>query len=513
MEEKVKRKPGRPRKNPLPNPPVATENDEVQRIAKTMSAFKMLYDRVQRAQRVPEFRIRNYTQEDLERYISDIVRYQLQLIDINQYAYTTLGLFRDLVDFYVKPMLYRWTLTTHIKPGFDPRTQDQHQFDADHIAYATRINQLNFDREMQRLLTKMFLEDAVFGYWVDDGDRKSLFYLPSTWCILRWRIQGNWTFKINTQRISEAEIEELPDELARLIRHYRQFAGEEAWAPVPFEKTLCLKYNDHTAAIFPPFTHVLLLIIDLMRAKRLALTQMEQDVINLIQMLIPSSNDRDNHILFTNDIIDHFASGLYDLVDDNNAILPTPFQLSVLNTSRNNNVDSRIITDAMESYHNETGLPRFGGSNTAAEMKRALQFANSKVFVIFDQLSAVINLKMKLDGFTYDHYDFVYRILRMSEFNQTEFQDTLLKHAAAGRVNKMELEAAFGNNPAAFLGQYYTENVVYRNMLQNLLVPPSSHTQSSNNEGGRPLANEGDLTESGEQARADDTNNPDNRAG
>lgn len=502
-----KRKHRKVRRTPLP-PNKSQSKFETSKQQQHINAINSIFARIQQAQHVIEYRIRNYTQEDLERYTADIIRYQSQLIDINNYAYMVLGLFRDLIDFYVKPVLYRWTLNTQVKLGFNQQSQDPIAFQQDYTSYAAKINQLDLGREIHRILLKMFLEDAVFGYWIEEAESSTIFYLPSAWCILRHTVNGNWTYLLNTPRISDRDIEQLPAELAGIVRRYKPRGGEDALAPVPFEKVVCFKYNDHTNTIFPPFTHVLLLIIDLMKAKQLALTQIEQDVVNLIQMLIPIDDKNDDHLRFTDPIIEKYAIGLQELLAENNAVLPTPMELSVLNTNKNNNVDMNIVTDAMDAYHNETGLPRFGGSNTAAEMKRALEFAASKVYVILDQISSAINLKMKHDGFIHDHYEFVFQILHMTRFNEIEVLENMLKHTQAGAVNKIALEAARGNNPSMLLGQHYTENVVYRSMFEHLLVPPSSHTQSS---GGRPASEEGQLTESGEQSRADNTNDPANR--
>ena len=509
MEHKRKR--GRPRKNPVPsNTEQPKSKIGISKEQQQLNAINALFRKIQQAQPVIEYRIRNYTEEDLERYTSDIVRYQSQLIDLNNYAYMVLGLFCDLIDFYIKPIMYRWTLNTRVKHyNFNQQDQDQLLFQQDYISYAAKINKLNLGREFHRILLTMFLEDAVFGYWVEDEQSSTIFYLPSSWCVLRNTVNGNWTYLLNTPRISERDIENLPSELSALVRRYKPLGGDDALAPVDYEKVVCFKYNDHTNVIFPPFTHVLLLIIDLMKAKKLALTQSEQDVINLIQMLIPIDEKNDDHLRFTDPVIERFSIGLQELMPENNAILPTPMELSVLDSNKKRNVDVNIVTNAMEAYHNETGLPRFGGSNTAAEMKRALEFAASKVFVLLDQISNSINLKMKFDGFFYDNYEFVYEILHMTQFNKSEFVDDLLKQSQAGGLVKLKIEAARGNDPCMFIGQHYTENVVFRNILDNLVVPPSSHTQTSS---GRPPGDDGNLSEAGEQAREDNTNDPENRA-
>jgi hypothetical protein len=301
----------------------------------------------------------------------------------------------------------------------------------------------------------------------------------------------------------------LPREIGSLINRYKSKSGDEALAPVPYEKVVCFKYNDHTNAIFPPFTYVLLLIIDLMKAKKISLTKNEQDAVNLIQMLIPIDDKNDDHLRFTDPIIEKYAIGLQELLAENNSILPTPMALSVLETNKNQNTDKNIVRNAMDAFNGETGLPKFGGTNTAAEMKRALENAASKVFVILDQISSAINLKMKYDGYVYDNYEFVYTILHMNQFNKTEMIDDLLKQSQSGAVNKFALEAARGSDPCTLIGQHYTENVVFRDMFDNLTVPPTSHTQST---GGRPQKDETKLTDAGAQSRDDETNNPENRA-
>ena len=508
--QEPKRRRGRPRKTPVPteSKPSKLELTPQQQKINNLSS---LFNRIQQAQAVIEYRIRNYTEEDLERYLGNLVQYQSQLIDLNRYAYKVVGWFRELIDFYTKPILYRWTVGTRAKhySFIQHEVRDQMKIDQQYIMYASRINKLNLGRELHRILITMLLEDAVFGYWVEEPQSSVIFYLPSHWCLLRQTVNGSWTYLLNTPRISQRDIERLPGELASLVRRYKDKAGEEALAPVPYEKVVCFKYNDHTNIIFPPFTYVLLLIIDLMKSKKLSITKNEQDAVNLIQMLIPINEDEDDHLRFTDPIIEKYAIGLQNLLAENNAILPTPMELKVLEVNKSQNIDSNLVENATDAFHAETGTPSFGGSNTAAEMRKAIENAMSKMYVLLDQISASVNLKMKLDGFMYNTHEFVYEIFHMTQFNRDDFIDNMLKQSQAGAVNKIALEAARGNDPSRFIGQHYLENVVFRNMFEDLLVPPSSHTQSGR---GRPQEDESDLSESGRQARENDTNNPDNRA-
>jgi len=198
LEEKRKR--GRPRKNPEPSE-TSKSKFQTSKEQQQLNALNSLFKKIQQAQPVIEYRIRNYTEEDLERFTSDIVRYQSQLIDLNNYAYMVLGLFRDLVDFYIKPVMYRWTLNTRVKHfNFNQQDQDQLLFQQDYITYGAKINRLDLGRELHRILLRMFLEDAVFGYWVEDDQSSSVFYLPSAWCILGLTQKPNMSAKSSNKR-------------------------------------------------------------------------------------------------------------------------------------------------------------------------------------------------------------------------------------------------------------------------------------------------------------------------
>jgi len=163
----------------------------------------------------------------------------------------------------------------------------------------------------------------------------------------------------------------------------------------------------------------------------------------------------------------------------------------------------------MSAFTDETGFPRFGGANTGAELKRSIENASSKVFALLDNISASINLKMKYDGYFYNGYEFVFSLLHMNEFNQNEVMEALLKQSQSGGVNKFKVEASRGNTVNDVIAQAHLENNLFRDMFENLVVPPSSHTQT--NKGGRPPMQEVDLKPAGEASRTGDTNDPNSR--
>lgn len=458
-----------------------------------------------------ERKIVNYTETEIEEFLDNPIQNQRVLTDISNQSYLQYGFYQELISFYIKPALYRFTVNT-IATNANMEKIKPDKVRKDFVQYSNKVKNLNLDREFRKILLKTFLEDAVFGYWLEDSISSTLYYFPSNWCILSGHINGNWTYKINTKAISQKEFEKLPLEIQLLVKQYRDKMGEAAYAPVPNEKCFCIKYNDHLSYSAPPFLYAVLLAIGLFKTRAIELSHNEQEAMNLIQMLIPSHEDQDDHLLFTERMISDFVSGVQDLLPESNAVIPTPMELSVLDTNKNKAGDKNIVKNAIDSFGEETGMPSFGGGNSAAEMKRAIENAASKVFNLYDQISSWVNLKMKLDGYISSGYEFEYELLHMNIFNEIETQDIILKQAQSGAVNKFRLAASYGLSPDAFIGQHYVENIVFRDLFDNLVVPPSTHTQSGNSgDGGRPVIAEDDLSPSGAQTRDNGSNDSANR--
>ncbi len=455
--------------------------------------------------------IRSYTDVDLERILGDPVTYASEIADLSAYCYTVYGFFRELIQYYVEPTLYRWTVNTAVtayKKSFASRLE------RDFVEYIAKIGQLEFGRELKRVLLKAHLQDLVCAYWLENGTSSTLWHIPPTWCVLKGKANGNWIYKIDSRRVSQRDLDTyVPKELASLINSYKGKSGDEALADIPLDKSFCIKYSDHIDQVLPPFTYVIQLVVDLKKIKTLGLLRSEQEVINLIEMLIPHSDDEHDDILFTDPMIRQFAIGLNNLLGSDATILPTPMKLTVLPTTKATQTENNSVSKGIQSFGEETGLPSFGGANSLSEMKRAIENSSSKVFSLLDQISSVINLKMKAGGFSgYNSYEFIFEILHMNEFNKWETQENLLKQAQFGAISKFEIEAARGRSPNIVLGQHYLENELYKDMWLSAISPSSSHTQAgTSGEAGRPAATDDNLSPSGEASRDTGANDSANR--
>ena len=123
-----------------------------------------------------------------------------------------------------------------------------------------------------------------------------------------------------------------------------------------------------------------------------------------------------------------------------------------------------------------------------------------------------ISLQMKLRGFLYKSYQFTYKLLDITIFNQQDVIDSELKLAQASLPNKQRVCAAIGMSPGSMIGNIVMEQNVFKDIFDLMTPLKSSYTESSSSEGaGRPEVDDGDLSASGEVSRENDTNLSDNR--
>lgn len=435
-------------------------------------------------------------------------------IRINNYMYNSSMFFKNMADFYTKMPLYRYT--ANILPRNSNFTKTKDEFiNKKYIAFCNKIEELNLGQELHRMLIKMFLEDAVFGYWLEEGSSSSIYYFPSRWCKITGIQNGMWAFSLRVDSVPVSELKCLPKEIAMLIKRYKNRKNvplKDGLLPIPYEKSVCFKWNFHLPYIFPPFTAVVKSVLELADIKKLSRTKYELDVMNILAMKIPIDEKEQDHMLLSNDIVAPFVNLIKESVPDNLGVAVAPLDMEMLSLSKNQSVDKDIVEDAIGNYNSEIGVPDFGDSDTAAEMKRAIENASGVVFNIMNQISNGINLKMKLDGYSiFPSFWIKYEMLEITNFNKIEYQESLLKQAQAGVPVRLKWYASLNVSPPQFLGQSRLEDNIYRDIFENQFVPKTSYTSSSEDEGGRPNTPENQLTGSGSQTVENDGNNPENR--
>ena len=102
---------------------------------------------------------------------------------------------------------------------------------------------------------------------------------------------------------------------------------------------------------------------------------------------------------------------------------------------------------------------------------------------------------------------FQIKILDISEFHKQQAHDMYLKDAQYGEPTKMATAATVGLSQPDFSSIMYMEND-FLNLHDEMIPLQSSYTQTSDEEGGRPTAEEegNEISDSNENTREHDSN-------
>ena len=177
--------------------------------------------------------------------------------------------------------------------------------------------------------------------------------------------------------------------------------------------------------------------------------------------------------------------------------------------------DTNKIEQAVENYYGEAGVSKalISSASSGSELKLSMKVDSSDIYRIYRMIEAWIDLQMKLRGFIYKDYQFVYNILPTTIYDVDDYADRQLKFAQASVVNKGKLAASIGINTAKMLGNTVLENTILSDIFASWQPLRSSYTESggSDDEGGRPEMDETEISEVTQNTHDNDGNDPDNR--
>lgn len=459
-------------------------------------------------------RICNFTRKQIIQMCQYPERYGTYILRLMNYMYQKSGYVRRLIDYFSNMAKANFYVDTEItNPIILSAESKTDQLKRNYIKFCTQSSKFEINNIINSFIRRMYLNDVCFAYVVETDIDISYFFIDPQYCEIRRLVNGNiYEFAINRSLLSSSYFETLPLGLQELITQSRELSPNNL-VDIPFENAFCLKYNDHYLHLFPPFFPMIADILLIDEYKDLAKTKAINDAYKLLVLKVPT---KDGKLTMADPTLAPFIETALQVVQDNIGVLPYPDDVESVEFSATNSEDRDKVSDATTWTFAEAGVSQslLSGASSGSELKLSITNDSGDIFRIYRMIENWISLQMKLRGFIYKSYRFVYKLLDITIFNSQEVIDSELKLAQASIPNKQRLCASTGMSPTAMLGNIMMEQVVF-NDIYNLMQPlKSSYVQSGNatgDEGGRPLTNDGDLSQSGEKTREGDTNNPANR--
>lgn len=438
-------------------------------------------------------------------------KYGSHIIRLSQYMYLKSGYYKRLIDYFVNMAVINWTVDTEIKQE-NMFSITQKTFKRNYINFTAQANKFKLDNRITDIMKKLFVEDSCFGYITENNIEASIFFIDPKYCEIKSLVNGSvYQYAINRSLLSNSYFDTLPSDLKTLLEQSKEVSLNNM-VMIPYENSLCLKYNNDFTYLYPPFFNLIASILDIDDTKDLAKAKSESDAYKIIYFKIPTNND--GQISMGDELITPFIEMAKSIVPDSFGVIPSPMPIELLQSKSTVSDDKNKVEQAVENYYGEAGVSKalISSASSGSELKLSMKVDSSDIYRIYRQLESWMDLQMKLRGYIYNGYQFVYHILPTTIFDIDDYIDKQLKLAQTSVPNKGMLLAANGINTAKMLGNSFVEQVFKEEIFDKWEVLKTSYTQTSDNsEGGRPLNEETNLAPSTDVQRNNDSNNPDNR--
>lgn len=442
-------------------------------------------------------------------------RYGKSVVILSRYMYLKSGYYKRLIDYFANMAVVNWTVDLEPKTikAYCPDEKMTKQIRTNYYKYVAQINKFKLDNRITDIMRRLFIEDACFGFVIENEVETSIYFLDSLYCEIKKNIGGNvFGYAVNRSLINDDIYLTLPYELQQIIEQSKNTTLDNM-VMIPYENSFCIKYHNDFTFLHSPFLNLITEILNIDDVKDLSKAKSESDAYKLIYLKIPT-NDA-GQISMNDRIIIDFTKMVKDVVPDTYGVVPVPMNLELVESKSTVADDVNKVEQNVENYYSEAGVSKalISSASSGSELKLSMKVDSSDIYRIYRQIEAWIELQMKLRGYIYSDYQFAYNIIPTTIFDVNDNIDLQLKLAQASVANKSKLAASSGINPAKMLGNTVLENSILGDIFDSWQPLRSSYTESGtlNDQGGRPEMDETEISEITDIQRGNDSNKTDNR--
>ena len=437
-------------------------------------------------------------------------RYGSHIIRLSRYMYLKSGYYKRLIDYFANSAVLNWTIDTEIKQD-KMFTTNQKTFRKNYINYTAQVNKFKLDNRVTDIFKKLFIDDVCFGFVTENDIDISIFLLEPDFCKIEKLTNGSvYQFSVNRSLIDANVFKTLPEELQLIIEQSK--ISPDNRVMIPYENSFCIKYNNDFTYLYPCFFGLISEILNIDDVKDLNKAKSEADAYKLIYFKIPTNDD--DQISMGDELISKFVEMAAAILPERFGIVPSPMDMELIESKSTISDDKNKVEQAVENFYGEAGVSKalISSASSGSELKLSMKVDSSDIYRIYRQIESWVDLQMKLRGYIYNDYQFVYRILNTTTFDIDDFVDRRLKLAQASFPIKEEVLSAIGVNTAKMLGNSFKEQVFKEDIFDKWEVLKTSYTTTNDgSEGGAPKKDETSISKITENTHNNDGNDPDNR--
>ena len=459
-------------------------------------------------------RLCGFTRDQILRMAQYPEQYGKGIIRLSQYMYLKSGYYKRLVDYFSDMAVINWVVDLAPKADGNINTVNPKTIKNNYYKYVAQVNKFKLDNRISDIMKKLFIEDICFGFVSENENDISIYWIDPKYCEIKSLVNGDvYQYAINRSLLTDSYFNTLPYELQEILKQSKELQLNNM-VMIPYENSLCIKYNNDFTYPYPALFQCVISILDIDDYKDLAKAKTEADAYKLVCLEIPVNDD--GQMTMGDEIVTPFTTMTKNVVPAAWGVVPTPMKMQLLESKSTASDDSNKVADAVENFYTECGISKalISSASSGSELKYSVKVDSSDIYRIYRMLESWVDLQMKLRGYIYKSYQFEYSIIPTTIFDIDDYIDRQLKLAQVSAPVKGRLLAANNINTARLLGNSLLENTILKDVFDSWTPLNTSYTQSSsdvNNQGGRPQKSEDDLSDSGTQTRENDENNKANR--
>lgn len=446
-----------------------------------------------------------YTKDNIKEYLKNPYTYEKQLRRAVTYIYGASPHFKRLIAYFTALSDLSYVVSPY---RIDPATANKKSINRNYRRVLNTMSAMNVRTQFPNILTVCLREDVFYGtLWVTN-DNITVQQLPSDYCAIS-TIEGNVpnvTFDFSYFDGHKSNLAYYPDEFKQ---KYAVYTDERRmrWQELDCPNSFAIKCNsDILDYALPPFAGILREIYDIEDYKALKMTKTALE--NYAMLVMTLGIDKDGNWQIDLDKAKEFWRNLDAVLPEEVGSVLTPMPISKISFERSNTGDTNAVADAEQNLFSAAGVSSLLFNNDKASANALLLSIKSDQAITFGIVKSIEDMVNRFIQAQSYGKNFKVTFLDCSPFNRKEMGDMYLKACQYGLPFISMYAASQGLSQSEVDCMSFLENDVL-NLPERFKPLQSSSTQSSSDskgatdEGGAPLKDVDELSESGEQNRED----------
>ena len=449
---------------------------------------------------------RAYTREDIEKLLKAPSTSEVQLRNASNYMYQVSTRYRRLIESIAGIPKYSFVISPL---NFNLDRVKPESFRKAYQKVCNTIELMNIPDEARKALVIAIREGVFYGVRWKDSASSFVQKLEPDYCQISHVSDGTFLFQFDCSKLSEDKLPCYPPAFAEMYKEYQRTGNQ--WQLVPPDISVCLK-EDPTILEYsiPPFAGALTDLYDIEDA--IEQSEASNEISNYKMIHGQIALDDKGVPTITYEDMKSYYQLLCNAVGEKVGVGVSPFKITDVNFEKSGAAtEVDLVARAVENYWSSVGSSAVlhgAGDGAAGVQKLSLKNEESYALALLKQYERIINryLKTAVAGTT----KFKISFLPITVFNSEEVIQQY-KGAIRYGLGKSYYAASLSIPMYDISGLAYIENQVMN--IDKLLTPMQTaatideDTEGDvDDQGGRPLVDETDLSEEGEATRESDAN-------